>query len=767
MGGCKNRRFRDAMHCYELGLLEGDELVEFERHLFDCETCFNEVREFHRASQHLLRNREVSETVTAFVNETAEQSGMRDSVWKSRLGKRPLSLLIPAAAILVIALILKPWNIEFQPTREAVAAENRMLITCFEDLTESAESPQIGDVAASLLLVDLAESHYVQVVSRERLFNALRAMGLDGNCPPDRATAYEIALELGTRWLLTGAVVQRQPYLILTSELVDVPTGDVAATQRVIADPAENIFSVVDKLTIEVKRDLLLPSEAMSEFDPDLADITTDSPEAYSHYLDGVAYLSKMFYPEAIESFEAALRLDSAFAMVYYHLADLQDRRLINRALEHSADVSLKEKYYIESRAALYNDNLAYAIEWAEKLVELYPDEAGAYDLLGNYYYTQQRYEKAAEHYAMAAAEDPLFASPWNMLAYCHARLGNYRKAVNAVDKYIELARDEPNPYDSKAEILGLFGDLDAAIDVLEPVTEKETSFLEPLSRLGMLLMFRGEFQRADSCFQRLRDRVSDVRYWWVTIYRSCLLTREGRFDQAIAILDTVVTAYREGDVPYSPGVSATSIRASLLREIGEQDSALSSIEHTVRVGNEPYPDLAAGFQNNYVGLLVEVGDTATANDIIDDLEMFADQGRMERKCCLTSNGYLQFSLESYDSAAVCFGEVVGQLRDPLDINWFENMYMLALSQLRAGRREPAIEAFERLQVPYTYQRVLSPVYDVMSHYYLGIAYEQSGRRNDAILHFTTFLDLWGDADHGIPAVADARNRLQRLKSAS
>jgi hypothetical protein len=52
----------------------------------------------------------------------------------------------------------------------------------------------------------------------------------------------------------------------------------------------------------------------------------------------------------------------------------------------------------------------------------------------------------------------------------------------------------------------------------------------------------------------------------------------------------------------------------------------------------------------------------------------------------------------------------------------------------------------------------------VKVHYFLGLAYEQSGWTKKAVEHYEEFLDIWKDADPGITEIEDARQRLARLK---
>ena len=64
-----------------------------------------------------------------------------------------------------------------------------------------------------------------------------------------------------------------------------------------------------------------MPQVAADEPEVAVTNITTRSPEAYRHYLDGVESISKLYYDEAREHFLKALAIDSTFAMVYYYLS--------------------------------------------------------------------------------------------------------------------------------------------------------------------------------------------------------------------------------------------------------------------------------------------------------------------------------------------------------------------------------------------------------------------------------------------------------------
>jgi tetratricopeptide (TPR) repeat protein len=88
---------------------------------------------------------------------------------------------------------------------------------------------------------------------------------------------------------------------------------------------------------------------------------------------------------------------------------------------------------------------------------------------------------------------------------------------------------------------------------------------------------------------------------------------------------------------------------------------------------------------------------------------------------------------------------------------------VLARAYQKAGNPDKAIEAYRKLLTfdPASQDRRMRiPVY----HYRLGRLYEEKGSKDKAAEQYKTFLDLWKDADVGLPELADAKKRLAELK---
>ena len=756
MSRCADRRFRDALHAYELGQLEGDELFAFEQHLLACEECFNEVAEFQDVARRLLGSAEIRSAVRRSVKD------LKAGEARDLTGRRRLLVWIPVALAAMLVLLLKPWTIEIRPTVEAIAAQNLLLVTCFDKPAADVDLPWPPEVLATLLVADFSESRFVQPVSRERMLDLLKARGMDGPCPPDGETALDMARDIGARWLLSGLIVPSVSGPVVQTQLIEVSSGNTIATQVVTIAPSDDVFAVTDRLAAEVRTELLLPSDLAEEIDRPVADITTSSQGAYARYVEGLECLRQYDLEGAVQSFEAAIADDSSFAMAYYHLAGLTDPELIYRALDYADHATQKERLFIESRAASIGGNTELAIEKAEKLVERYPGDKQAYALLGDYYLAKSRYERAAANYGLAVVLDSTFAHALNQLAFVHALQDDPDRALAVLDAYAARAPLDPVPFDTRAEILAMFGRLDEAVTALDSALARSPDICPSRVRLGMLYMFRGEFDRADSCFDAVAEDGSCTDSHFARLLKAGLYVREGRLGAALGLIDHLLG---DEQTPAEVHGQAITCKAMILSETGRDSAAFEVAAPTFRSGGELYPDLARGFQSYYVMLVAAAGDTSGARTLVEHLRTFSERGRMRWNCYVAARGYNEFPQKRYADAARFFRQVADELVHPLQANWFERNWMYARVLLEAGDFEKAISGFERTQGAFTYERALWSAWDVESQYYLGRAYELAGDREQALRHYESFLALWSDADLELTIVQDARRRLASLSS--
>ncbi len=747
MSECNDKRFENMLFAYELNLLDEKEQLEFELHLYKCSSCFEKIERFKKTA-HLL-NRSLS------VRDTLEEIAVTGSAGKGKrvTRKKFWSALVPAsiAVIVLIFLILKDWRFEIKPSQEVFAFENRIAIMYFENLSDPVDSLKLGEIVTNLLIADLSESNYLSVVSNQRLSDILGMHGMEGVKNISNHTALQIANEAKAKWILTGNIIQAVPHIIVTTQLVDVRTGDVLISQRIEGDPDDDIFSVIDKLTVQIKNSLNLPSDALLESDPDIADYTTHSPLAYRHYLEGIENYYKIYNDLAQSEFETALKYDSTFAMAYYYLARIKDRNLIYKALEYADSAGTIDRLYIQAFEASITGNIALEEELYIKIIKQYPDEKMAFFHLGIMKHNDGNFQLAIDYLNNAIEIDPRMKIAYNQLAYTYNSIGDFEKALWAIDKYIELAPNEANPLDTKAEIYALNGMLDNAIESYKRALIVKPDYYNSLRSLSLMYMFNRQYSEADSCLNILTS-VENIDLRRIAYAYKCdLPILQGKFEEALKTIDDIISISDTNAYQYH------FIKSQIYIDRKDWTSALKEIEKTIELHDVYHPEDKVSYRYFRIYILAESGNIERAAELTEKIKTLLEDSGNDMYSYWYAVGTIAMVEGDYDKAITYLEKTLGSR------NKFFTRYMMARVYYRAGRFDNAISELELIQNSFGDDRATVAIWSTKLYYLLGLAYEEIGQFAEAAEQYNTFLDIWKNADTGIVEIDDARKRVARL----
>ncbi|MEE8575622.1 MAG: tetratricopeptide repeat protein, partial [candidate division Zixibacteria bacterium] len=684
MSRCIDEQIGKKLHLYELGLLKENETEQFELHLFECDACLESVTEFKKVARHLNLSDKVR-------SEVAEISGERKTVAAKR---KVWPLFVPtsivAAAVLAF-LILKPFELEFKPTKEAVAAEDRLAIIHFSDITRPDDQDRLGEVVANLLITDLSESPHLRVVSARQLDEILLRLGSDSLWPLPKSLAGQLARESGAHWMLTGDIIQHEPKLVLSSQLTEVATGTVVAAQRITAQEGDDIFSLVDRLSLEIRTDLELPTMYAVGEDRSVADVTTHSTSAYRHYLAGIRHFVRFYQAEARESFEKAIEADSTFAMAYYYLAQLGDRSSIDKAMQYAEQSPAKEQLYIRSLKAAYDRDRETQLSELGKLIDRFPDEKRAYFLMGSVEHDRGNWSVAAGFLNRAIEIDPFYKSAYNRMAYLYSDSGDFVKAIWAIDKYISISPEEANPYDTRGELLARSGDLKGAIASYERALEIKPDFLNSLVAVGNLYVFDGRFADAEhSYLEDTRLSTGEISPGRMRDLAN-IPTYHGQFAMAVSLIDSLYSDYlsnRESNIPVSNLAAILHYKARLVRVMGDYGSALNMIEECIDAHRRIYPSDRVTFEYLQVQLLAENGMFDQAEEIVADLDSLLPVEGGARRYYWTCAGILELVRGNYEQAVTLLQMAHDDRSTGRDVPLH---FRLGKAYLLAGYRDKAV----------------------------------------------------------------------------
>jgi tetratricopeptide (TPR) repeat protein len=355
-----------------------------------------------------------------------------------------------------------------------------------------------------MLITELSQSPYLNIVSESHFLDAARRMGKSSRELENRIDEIRVAQNLGVQLLITGHISYHQKKLRIEIEVTDAQSGAEKKKERVEGASLEKLFSMVDELSGKLRM-FLREKGQQDQFASIKPSEMTGSLEAFRCYSKALENREKYLYADAEACLEEALLHDSAFAAVYLELMD------VKRALKKSVDV---KEYLAKSKKHI--DRLSYADQVKIELIEseLEGDYYKIFAILENAVMrspmdTELRFTLAQQYRmwgheaeAMQEYEQLLDMAPehklaYNDLGYLYADMGDFKTALYMLDKYQQLAPDEPNPHDSKGEILLFAGRLREAAEEYKKALEIMPGYYNSAFQLSDIYMELGDKKKA------------------------------------------------------------------------------------------------------------------------------------------------------------------------------------------------------------------------------------------------------------------------------
>jgi tetratricopeptide (TPR) repeat protein len=429
--------------------------------------------------------------------------------------------------------------------------------------------------------------------------------------------------------------------------------------------------------------------------------ITTKSEKAREDFLKGRDLFEKLRGQEARPFFESAIAEDPDFAMSYLFLSFVATSAKgfwenLGKATELVDQVSQGERLWILGVEAGAH---AYAMKQRElykELVEAFPEDERAHNLLGNHYFGQEEYELAIREYQAATGINPEFSQPYNQLGYAHRLMENFDEAEKAFQTYIELIPDDPNPYDSYAELLMKMGRYDESIDQYKKALTADPNFVASHIGIATNLNFKGNHQEAREQLQVLYDMArNDGERRAALFAMSVSYVDEGNTDAAIGELKRAYALAEKINDAAAMGGDLAAM-GNILLEAERIDEAAADYEKAVEIVGESDLDEEVKdntkrfFLFNSARAALKKGNLEDAKARAEDYRQAVEAVRNPFQVKLAHQLAGQIALQEKDYDRALEELQKSSLQNPY--NWFR----MALAFQGKGDKEKARELCER-----------------------------------------------------------------------
>src|ERR1700676_4221414 len=171
----------------------------------------------------------------------------------------------------------------------------------------------------------------------------------------------------------------------------------------------------------------------------------------------------------------------------------------------------------------------------------MYPHDKHLLSLAGNWLMGENGNDQAQRFFEKALTIDKNYPAALNDLAYVDARDRRFAKAFAAMDRYVALLPQEPNPQDSYGELRRMAGNFEGSVEHYRAALKIDPDFVTSQLGLGDTYALMGnqeqariEYDKAIRFAQNEADRLS------YGIQKAMTFVRDGKFAEADRLLQEI-----------------------------------------------------------------------------------------------------------------------------------------------------------------------------------------------------------------------------------
>lgn len=694
--------------------------------------------------------------------------------------------LLSAAALLALAAVAGlSYFIGSRSVPAGIGASGRpsVAVATFESPGGEQETRWLTAGLPGMLVTGLGQTPGLDVVGSQRIDEILKDLGVPEGGRIDPSRVLDVGRRAGAGAMVVGNIFKVGSELRIDVQLQDVASGRVLGAHSVRGADA---FALADDLTGRILTSLNVSS---ADGTRRVAEVTSTSTEAYRLYSEGVRAGRLLRRPEARKLLEAAVAIDDTFAAAWLELGSvaggLDDRateaRCRQKVIEHIDRLTERQRWLFEASEAARTAQEDQAIELLEKLLARYPDEEKAYSSLASTYDGKGDSAKSIATAERGVKALPRAGSLRNTYGYMLLYNGRYPEALREFEAYADLEPNEPNPYDSQAEVYLIMSQPDRALDRYARVLQIDPSFTNAhLGRtwaFGMMGQFDQALEELVHAEKTLAPQVSPTAD--LDLLAALVLTRAGRYQEAAKRAARGV-ADAEKFQDHGSRAHIEFARGLLDIERGNLSGALQAAKRVEDARSQLPPGLA---QNWTVPLSLLAGIAEARAGRLDDaratlkrLQSAADTRRSwENWSAGTLEGEILLAAGDLASAERAFASAdpplkmwfsMGGPSTSLTRNSFPFRDGAARVLLARGNVDGAIDAYRRLltlDLGQKWTAILEPRLVLQ----LARVLERKSDRAAARQQYERFLDLWKRADADLPELAEARQKVRTLGGAA
>jgi tetratricopeptide (TPR) repeat protein len=267
--------------------------------------------------------------------------------------------------------------------------------------------------------------------------------------------------------------------------------------------------------------------------------VTTSSAKARTLYMKGMEDYENLYLERCNDDWRAAVKEDPTLALAWAWIAfNSGNPQEVSAARAKAKELAPKltsgEQLMIAWVSKVQEGDFIGGITAMNDMLEMYPHDKHLLYLAGNWLMGENGNDQAKRFMEKALAIDKNFPAALNDLAYVDARNREFDKAFAAMDRYLALLPNEPNPQDSYGELKRMAGQFDSALEHYNAALKMDPDFVSSQVGLGDTYALMGNQEQARIEYDKaIRFAHNEADRFAYGIQKAVTYVREGNFAEA------------------------------------------------------------------------------------------------------------------------------------------------------------------------------------------------------------------------------------------
>ncbi len=267
--------------------------------------------------------------------------------------------------------------------------------------------------------------------------------------------------------------------------------------------------------------------------------VTTTNDRARRLYEQGMEDFENYHLERANQDWRSAVNEDPNLADAWIWLAfNSSNPQEVSAARAKAKEFATKmtpgEQLMIAWIAKVQEGDFLGGITAMNDMLEMYPRDKHLLYLAGNWLMGVNGREQAQHMFDRALAIDRNFPAALNDLAYVYARHRQFDKAFAAMDHYVALLPQEPNPQDSYGELKRMAGDFESALSHYRAALKIDPDFVTSQAGLGDTYALMGNQEQARAEYDKaIRFAPNEADRLTYSMQKATTWVREDKYAEA------------------------------------------------------------------------------------------------------------------------------------------------------------------------------------------------------------------------------------------